>query len=76
MPKANGEGDETVTNERALEELERIRAMADDDEAAHSAEDAFRAAVLADIANGADNAAELAAIALRTEEIDFARWCA
>jgi hypothetical protein len=65
-----------MTEERALEELERIRAMAGDDESAHSAEDDFRAAVLMDIANGAPNAKELAAIALRTEEIDFARWCA
>jgi hypothetical protein len=65
-----------MTEERALEELERIRAMAGDDEAAHGAEDEFRAAVLADIAGGAPNAAKLAAIALRTDEIDFARWCA
>jgi hypothetical protein len=65
-----------MTEERALEELDRIRAMAGDDEAAHVAEDAFRAAVLVDIASGAPNAAALAAIALRTEEIDFARWCA
>jgi hypothetical protein len=65
-----------MTVEQAIEQLERIRAMAGDDESAHGAEDDFRAAVLADIAAGAPNAAELAAIALRTEEIDFARWCA
>ncbi len=60
----------------ANEWLEKIRAMAGDDEAAHSEEDAFREAVLVQIANGAVNGQQLAAIALKTGEIEFARWCA
>jgi hypothetical protein len=53
-----------------------IRALAGDDESAHSSEDALWAEVLQAIADGAPNAKELAKAALKTSEIDFARWCA
>ena len=53
-----------------------IAEEAGDDESAHSDEDSLRHDVLAAIAAGAPNAAELAAEALKTSEIEFARWCA
>ena len=56
--------------------VEEIRAIAGDDEAAHSDEDSLHELVLRAIADGAPNAAELAAEALKTGEIKFARWCA
>jgi hypothetical protein len=54
----------------------RIEAIRHDDEVAHSMEDDLYADVLRAIANGAENAAELAREALRTGDIDFARWTA
>lgn len=57
-------------------EVERIRAMAGDDESAHSAEDRLHVRVLMAIAAGADNAQDLAIEALKTHDIEFARWCA
>ena len=65
-----------MTPEEAQERVESIRSIRGDDEAAHSAEDRFRADVLEAIANGSPHAVELARIALTTGEIDFARWCA
>lgn len=54
----------------------KIRAMSDDDESAHGMEDGLRGDVLRAIAKGASNPHLLAAAALKTDEIDFARWCA
>ena len=67
-----------MTVERAKEEVERIRAMANDDESAHATEDWLRGEVLKTIASGVgeETAHELARIALLTEDIEFARWCA
>ena len=65
-----------ITAEWVRERVAEIRAMADDDEVAHSEEDSLRQAVLAAIAEGAPNAAELASEALKTSQIRFARWCA
>jgi hypothetical protein len=56
--------------------VEAIRAVRGDDERAHSDEDELHQLVLAVIARGAANAAELAAAALKTTEIEFSRWCA
>ena len=64
----------TVDDVRA--EVERIRDLAGDDESAHSAEDRLHQDVLRAISDGAPNAAELAAEVLKTEAIQFARWCA
>lgn len=47
-----------------------------DDEAAHAEEDTLHQDVLQAIADGAPNPAELAQEALKTGDIDFARWCA
>lgn len=56
-----------------------IKNMKDDDEAAHSTEDGLREAVLKDIASDAytrEECREFAKEALKTSEIEFARWCA
>lgn len=54
-------------------------AMAEDDERAHSLEDKLHKEVLLQIATGAiagTTAAEVAAEALKTKQIDFTRYCA
>jgi len=56
--------------------IEAIKAHAGDDEVQHSGEDALHQEVLEAIASGAPNAVELAAEALKTRDISFARWCA
>lgn len=59
--------------------VERIRAMRGDDEMAHGAEDDLHVKVLRWIATEADHdglGPILAAIALETLDIEFARWCA
>jgi hypothetical protein len=53
-----------------------IAANARDNEQAHSHEDHLHQSVLAAIRDGAPNPAELAAEALKTQELSFARWCA
>lgn len=62
------------TREEVLERVEQIREAAEDDEAAHSMEDALHQDVLTTIARGTGHDASLARAALRTRELDFARW--
>ena len=66
----------TVDDVRA--KVAEIDAIKNDDERAHSMEDDLYADVLNDIAEGMSGrcAAALAAEALKTVRIDFARWCA
>lgn len=63
-----------------LEEIQTrvkaIRNLANDSEAAHSAEDALWFDVLTAIAEGDGRAQALAYEALETREIDFLRWSA
>jgi hypothetical protein len=57
--------------------LEAIAALANDDEVAHSSEDELHRAVLRAIADGsAEQPVRMAELALRTEAIEFSRWCA
>ena len=56
--------------------LAAIRNEITDDEAAHSDEDEMRRLVLEAIAAGHPRAAELARLALDSENLDFGRWCA
>ena len=57
--------------------LEYIRRSAADDESAHGMEDNLFRAVLSAIAEDrCDDPKQCAALALTSEEIDFARWCA
>lgn len=66
-----------MTRDEALERVEAIRAVAHDDEQAHGMEDSLRGDVLAAIVLGeCDDPALLAAAALQTDDIEFARWCA
>jgi hypothetical protein len=62
-----------MTAEEVRDRVEKIRAIADDDEAAHHQEDQLHQDVLTHLAAQGHN---IAAEALRTIAIDFARWCA
>ena len=58
-------------------QVAKIDAMKDDDEAAHSAEDVLRAEFIALVAEvGSTDLAAMAREVLKTDEIEFARWCA
>jgi hypothetical protein len=72
-PETKGE---TMTTDEINERVQAIKDIAHDDEVAHSAEDRLYIDVLQAIANGADNPRELAAAALATQGIEFARWYA
>ena len=65
-----------MTLEEARARVELIRAIAGDDERAHSEEDKLRADVLRAIMFGCEQPAMLAKVALETGDIEFARWCA
>ena len=68
-----------MTVSQAEQLLARIAKEADegDDETAHAAEDDLRTKVLRAIAAGrTDDPAGLAAVALRSADIRFSRWCA
>lgn len=52
----------------------QIIAEVENDADMHMLEDGLHVAVLKAIAGGAPNAAELAAEALKTREIEFTRW--
>ena len=56
--------------------IRQIDAIKGDDERAHSMADNLYRHTLKRIADGADNAKELAAETLKVEEIEFARWYA
>jgi hypothetical protein len=55
--------------------VSQIAALSHDPEAAHSHEDRLFLDVLKAIANGERNPDELAAEALKSNDIDFPRWC-
>lgn len=65
-----------LTAEDIARRLAAIHAVQDDDEVAHGLTDDLHRDVLAAVAAGAPDAPLLAAAALRTETLDFARWCA
>lgn len=51
-------------------------AAASDDERAHAGEDRHMVVALEAILRGAADPAEIAAVALSTQDLGFARWCA
>ena len=57
-------------------EVQIINDIRGDDEAAHSREDRLRQEVLEAIAEGSEDAQDLATAVLKTSEIKFTRWCA
>jgi len=65
-----------LTAEDIARRLAEIHAVQNDDEVAHGKADDLHRDVLAAIAAGAPDPALLASAALRTETLDFARWCA
>jgi tellurite resistance protein len=66
-----------MTSKDVKARIAKIEKMRGDSEVAHSEEDSLRAAVLKAIADGtAEDAREMARLALTTSEISFARWCA
>jgi hypothetical protein len=65
-----------LTVEDVARRLAEIHAARHDDETAHGLEDSLRSDVLRSIAAGAPDAAILAAAALRSDGLDFARWYA
>jgi hypothetical protein len=67
----------TMNEHDVVERVALIRQAQDDDEMAHSMEDALYEDILRAIAAGtAENVAEMAKEALKTKDVAFARWCA
>jgi hypothetical protein len=73
---ARTDSEPLLTAEDIAHRLAAIHAVQDDDEVAHGLADDLHRHVLASIAAGAPDAQLLAAAALRTETLGFARWCA
>ncbi len=67
---------EHCTVDAIVDALRHLEQEQDDDEYAHSFEDAARDAVLEAIANGAKDPHYLAAAIRETKGIPFSRWCA
>ena len=66
-----------MTLDEIKERIEKIRAMAGDDEVAHGAEDDLRRDFIRYVARiGMPSLAEKASVVLSTDEIEFERWCA
>lgn len=65
-----------LTVEEIKKRISEIAALASDPEAAHGNEDELYADTLKAIADGADNAAELAAAALKCLDLTLDRWYA
>ena len=65
-----------MTIEEIKERLKAIETIKDDDEVAHILQDELYEDVLHAIAEGSENAKDLAIEALKVMYIDFARWFA
>jgi hypothetical protein len=65
-----------MTIDEVIQRIQAIKDNEDNYEVAHSLEDRLREDILKAIANGVDNAQELAQLALTTSDLDFSRWCA
>ena len=64
-----------MTKNEVKRRVKDIKINADDYEGAHNMEDSLHQDVLRAIADGAENAAELAKEALKTKKIGFSRYC-
>ncbi len=65
-----------ITVDQVAKRIDEIRALTHDPEAAHGRIDALHIDVLKAIADGSPTPHTLAALALQTEAVDVARWCA
>jgi hypothetical protein len=72
--RALADGQESTSVADVLKRVRQVGALSMDDEAAHSAEDALHLAVLAMIAQGAEQPSALAAAALQTQNYGFERF--
>jgi len=69
--------EQTMDLDHVKARVAEIEAMKGDDEAAHSAEDGLRAEFIALVAEvGSPELAAMAREVLKTDDIDFCRWCA
>lgn len=64
-----------ITTEIVKTRVNHIKLNLHDNEACHGYEDNLWRSVLESIAEGAKNPKELAIEALKTQELDFHRWC-
>lgn len=71
-----GKGSRVNTTGEILAKVAEIQEVEDDPEQAHAMEDDLYIQVLRAIADGAENAAELAEAALQSQLLDFDRWTA
>lgn len=65
-----------MTHDEAKRRVQDIRDMASDDESAHSAEDQLYADFVRYVASQEGPHRAIAEEILKTEKIDFSRWCA
>jgi len=65
-----------MTECEIMSRVNKIEAVAGDDERAHSMEDSLYEDVLRYMATLNHECSRLAVAALKTKEIDFERWCA
>lgn len=63
-----------ITLEEIKKRLKEIKRLRHDDEEAHIRQDDLYLDVLTAIASGAENAKQLAAEAIKAEDIEFDRW--
>ncbi len=65
-----------ITQSDVRRRVKHIEGIADDDEAAHVEEDELYLEVLRAIVDGHPDGVKLATLALETQRMRFARWCA
>lgn len=64
-----------MTPQMVKDRIAHIKGLTGDDDEAHAAEDALFFDVLKAIAHGSDRPALLAALALQSKDLSFARFC-
>jgi len=68
-----------ITIEDLNKDIESLKRMCDDDEAAHGFEDAIRGRILESFSKydyTPQEIKDISNLALSTSDLDFARWCA
>lgn len=65
-----------ITIEEVEARVRMVESRKDDNESAHGIEDDLYEDVLRAIAEGSPEATALARAALKSKDVDFARWCA
>lgn len=65
-----------MTKKEIQEQVDRIKTLANDDEAAHSMEDGLYAGFVEYVASLGGDLGKKAKIVLQTKDIEFSRWAA